>query len=251
MQLPWTPAGDQQQAALRAPRRRRPRRARARAAFVSGSATNSIASIAPSPRTSPIAGQRSCQASMRAADRLADRDRALDEPLLLDHVEHGQRRGLRDRVADVGAADAAGAGRVHDLRAAEHAREREAHRDRLRDRDQVGLDAEVLHREEAPGAPEAGLHLVGDEHDPVLVADPAERPARTRRRRRRSRPRPARARSRSPPRSRPRPASRTRARAPPAHRSRRTAAVGVRERHAVDLGRERAEARPCTGASSR
>ena len=33
--------------------------------------------------------------------------------------------------------------------------------------DQVGLDAEVLHREHPPGAAEAGLHLVGDEHDPV------------------------------------------------------------------------------------
>ena len=64
-------------------------------------------------------------------------------------------------------------GRVHDLRLAEDARERQAGGDRLRDGHQVGLDAVVLHREHAPGAAEAGLHLVGDEHDPVLVADRA------------------------------------------------------------------------------
>ena len=99
---------------------------------------------------------------------------ALDEPLVLDHVEHRERRGLRDRVADVGPADAAGDGRVHDLRLAEHAGERQPHRDRLRDRDQVRLDAEVLDREEPAGAREPGLHLVADEDDAVLVADLAQ-----------------------------------------------------------------------------
>ncbi len=65
------------------------------------------------------------------------------------------------------------AGRVHDLGPAEHARERQAVGDRLRDADQVGLDAGVLDREELAGAAEAGLHLVGDEDDPVAVAEPA------------------------------------------------------------------------------
>ena len=40
-------------------------------------------------------------------------------------------------------------------------------------RHQVGLDAVVLDREHLPGAAEAGLDLVHDEDDPVLVADPA------------------------------------------------------------------------------
>ena len=44
----------------------------------------------------------------------------------------------------------------------------------LATRDEVGLDAEVLHREHAAGAAEAGLHLVGDQHDAVLVADLAQ-----------------------------------------------------------------------------
>ena len=108
------------------------------------------------------------------AHRLADLRRALDDVLLLDHVEHRERRGLRDGIADVRAADRGVAGRVHDLGGADHARERQPGGDRLRDGHQVGLDAVVLHREHAPGAPEAGLHLVGDEDDPVLVADPAQ-----------------------------------------------------------------------------
>ena len=40
--------------------------------------------------------------------------------------------------------------------------------------DQVGLDAEVLDGERLAGAAEAGLDLVGDEHDAVLVAGPPQ-----------------------------------------------------------------------------
>ena len=106
--------------------------------------------------------------------RLADRGRPLDQAFVLDHVEHGERGRDRNRVADERAADTAGGGRVHDLRPAEHAGEREPHRDRLGDGDQVGLDAEVLDREEPAGPCEAALHLVADEDDAVLVADLAE-----------------------------------------------------------------------------
>ena len=73
--------------------------------FEAGSWTSSIASIAPSPRTSPIRGQRSCQASIRSRIVLADRVRARDEVLLGEDVEDGERRGERDRVADERAAD--------------------------------------------------------------------------------------------------------------------------------------------------
>ena len=52
--------------------------------------------------------------------------------------------------------------------------ESEAAGDRLRDGDQVGLDAVVLEREELAGARKAGLHLVGDQADAVLVADRAQ-----------------------------------------------------------------------------
>ena len=124
------------------------------------------------------------------AQRLADRDGALAEALLVDHVEDGERGGVGDRVADVRAADGAVVRRVHDLRLAEHARERQAGGDRLRDGDQVGLDAVVLDREELAGAREAGLDLVGDEQIPCS-SQIARRPSmNSRRRRRRSRPRP-------------------------------------------------------------
>ena len=36
------------------------------------------------------------------------------------------------------------------------------------------LDVEVLHREHRPRPSETGLHLVGDEHDPVAVAERAK-----------------------------------------------------------------------------
>ena len=103
--------------------------------------------------------------------RLADLDGALVQVLLLDHVEHGERGRLGDGVADVGAADGAVVRCVEDLRLPEHARERQPGGDRLRDRDDVGLDAGVLDREELARPGEAGLDLVGDQADAVLVAD--------------------------------------------------------------------------------
>jgi hypothetical protein len=60
---------------------------------------------------------------------------------------------------------------VHDLRAAEDAREREAGGDRLRDAHQVGLDVVVLDAPELPRAAVAGLDLVDDEDDAVVVAE--------------------------------------------------------------------------------
>ena len=53
-------------------------------------------------------------------------------------------------------------------------RERQSGGDGLGDDHEIGLDVEVLHREHPPGASEAGLHLVSDEDDPVLVADATE-----------------------------------------------------------------------------
>src|SRR5215211_201943 len=95
------------------------------------------------------------------------------EILLRDHVQHRERGSLRYRIADVGAADRGIRRRVHDLATPDHAGERQPHRDRLRDRDQVGLDAVVLDPEELPGAGEAALDLVHDHYDPVLVAEMA------------------------------------------------------------------------------
>ena len=104
-------------------------------------------------------------------NRVADRLGPLDEALLLENVEHGERGGLRDRVADVGSADRGIGRRVHDLRLADHGREREPAGDRLRHRHEIRLDAVMLDAPHAPRAAEPRLHLVDDEHDAVLVTD--------------------------------------------------------------------------------
>ena len=106
--------------------------------------------------------------------RVTEDLRPRNELLLLEDVEHRARSSKRDGIADERAADRARVRVVHDLCAADHAGQRQATGDRLRDDHQVRLDLEVLHREHATGPPEAGLHLVGDEDDPVLVADSPE-----------------------------------------------------------------------------
>src|SRR5205085_10117790 len=58
-----------------------------------------------------------------------------------------------------------------DLRLADDTRQRQPGGHRLRHRDQVRLDAVVLDGEHPAGAPEAGLYLVDDEEDPLAVAD--------------------------------------------------------------------------------
>ena len=107
-------------------------------------------------------------------NRVADDGCARDQALLVDHVEDGQRSRLGYRVADVRAPDCRVAGRVHDLRAAEHARERQSAGDRLRNDHEVRLDAVVLDGEHPARAAEARLHLVDDQQDAVLVAEAAD-----------------------------------------------------------------------------
>ena len=94
--------------------------------------------------------------------------RGADEVLLLDGLDRPERGGAGDRVAAVGAAEAAGVHRVHDLGAPRHGGERQPAGDALGGGDQVGDDALVLAGEHRAGAGEPGLHLVGDEHDALL-----------------------------------------------------------------------------------
>ncbi len=100
------------------------------------------------------------------------------ELLVVHHVDHGVRGGHGHGVARVGAAQAAGGRGVHDLGAAGHGRQRHARGQRFGDGHEVGQHSGLLekmfHREQLAGAAEAGLHLVGDEHDAVLVAQCAQ-----------------------------------------------------------------------------
>ena len=63
---------------------------------------------------------------------------------------------------------------VHDLGTADDTRQRQPACHRLRNDHEVGLDAEVLHREHSPSPPEPGLHLVRHEQDAFPVADSAQ-----------------------------------------------------------------------------
>ena len=109
----------------------------------------------------------------------------------LDHVQHGIGRGDAERVAAIGAAQAAGMGRVHQLGLAGHGGQRQAAGQTLGHGGQVGGHAVALHREQGAGAGKAGLHLIGDHHDAMLVAQRADRRAPDRSAPGRSRLRPA------------------------------------------------------------
>src|SRR6185312_8128540 len=58
-----------------------------------------------------------------------------------------------------------------ELLGADEATERDATADRLRERDDVGLDTVMLMREVVTGTAESGEDLVHDERDPVPLAD--------------------------------------------------------------------------------
>ncbi len=107
------------------------------------------------------------------AERITDRYRTGDEVFLLEDVQNRRCGGQRDWIADERPSNGAAVRAVHDRDSPEDSGQRQATRDRLRDDDQIGFDVEMLHREHAAGSAEAGLHLVGDEDDAVLVADPA------------------------------------------------------------------------------
>src|SRR3546814_17921583 len=72
-------------------------------------------------------------------------------------------------------AEPAGLDLVHQFGAADHPGEREAAGQRFRHGDEIGLDPRMLDAEHTPRPREAGLHLVGDEHDAVAIADVAQR----------------------------------------------------------------------------
>ena len=95
---------------------------------VFGSLTSSKATIAPRPRTSPMRAAPWRAPPDGCAFCLPTRGRARAQPLGLDHIEHRVRRRDADRIAAVGAAESAGMRRIHDRRAAGHARQREGRR---------------------------------------------------------------------------------------------------------------------------
>src|SRR6478735_616136 len=105
---------------------------------------------------------------------LAERVGALAKLFLLDRVEHGVRRGDRLRFTGIGATETARTGCIHDIGAPRDRSERQSAGQSLRQRHHIGFDARMLHSEHFSGAGEAGLNLVGDQQDAVLVAERAQ-----------------------------------------------------------------------------
>ena len=118
-------------------------------------------------------------AASRAARWAPSVGRTLDELLVDQHVEGGDRHRAGERVAAVGRAVDAGREDVHHLVPREERGDGvEAAGERLADGDAVGPDALVLEREQLAGAAEAGLDLVEDQQHAVLVADLPQAPCR-------------------------------------------------------------------------
>ena len=126
----------------------------------------------PRPRTSPIRSSsaiESCSPAISSAPRARGvRDQALVADRARARRGRPRRRPGCHRTSSRGhlrpSAPGARAGR-------DQCRQRQAVGDRLRDDDHVGHDSRVLDRPHRPGPPVAGLDLVGDEQDPVLVAE--------------------------------------------------------------------------------
>ena len=98
----------------------------------------------------------------------AELERPGVEGVLLHLRDRAERGRAGDRVAAVGSAEPADVDAVHQLGVAGDGGQRQAAGDALGGGDQVGHDALVVDGEPRPGAAEAGLDLVGDEHDAVL-----------------------------------------------------------------------------------
>ncbi len=96
------------------------------------------------------------------------------QAFLLESIEHAKRCGACHRIARIGAANAAGLRRIHDLGAADHARQRKAARQRFGACHQVRLHAEMLHGKPFARAPEARLDFIGNQHNAMLVAELAQ-----------------------------------------------------------------------------
>ena len=131
-------------------------------------------SIRPSPRSS--SNTRGC-AAMRPAScwrhKAEPRD-MLEEARRQHDVEHGVADRHGERIAAEGRAVRADRHALGRVGCRETRAEREAAADALGDGHDVGRDAAVLVGEELAGATDAGLHLVEDQQQAVLVADRAQ-----------------------------------------------------------------------------
>ncbi len=115
------------------------------------------------------AGELALELAQALHEDVADLIGTRRQLLLLHHFDHGERSGTADRRTCIRATETAGDRRIHDLLLADDGRQRESAREALRHGHQIRLDAVVLDSKHLAGASKAGLDLVDDEHDAVLV----------------------------------------------------------------------------------
>ncbi len=111
----------------------------------------------PRPWTSEPAG---AAAATARGEPLPDHAGPVEQALVLDHVEHGERTRAHDRTAAERRCVVAG-GERH-VRAGERRAYRQPTAQGLRQGEHVGLDAGVLQGRPVPAPAEPRLHLVGD-----------------------------------------------------------------------------------------
>ena len=127
------------------------------------------------PRTSATSGWRRFDLAHALERARAELARALEQSLVLDHLERGERRGAADRALFVRVmAERAVGGDVEV--AARDQRGHGEHRatQALTEHDHVRHDAVVLEREHAARAPEADRDFVEDQERAVAVAGVAD-----------------------------------------------------------------------------
>ena len=95
----------------------------------------------------------------------------VEQALLLNDIEHRKGGGAGNGVAAEGRAERAGVEQVGEVGAGEAGAEGKAAAKRLGQGEHIGLDAKLLPGEEGAGAAHAGLHLVHQEQEVVLLAE--------------------------------------------------------------------------------
>ena len=130
--------------------------------------------IAPLTRTSWISGQRACSASKRSRKLLADLHGALEQAVRLDGLDGGQGGAAGERVAAERGRVRAGLSFSATSGLATRPPQRDAAGQRLGQRHDVRLHVPVLVGVPLAGAAHAGLHLVEDQQQLVLVGQLAQ-----------------------------------------------------------------------------
>ena len=108
-------------------------------------------------------------------DLLTDRLCLVAEFFFLDDIEDRESCCTTQWRSGIGSTEAAGFDRVHDVGLADNTRQREAAREALGNRHEIGFDTGMLDSKQFARATEACLNFVDNQDDAVLVANFSQR----------------------------------------------------------------------------